>query len=444
MLSEQIFNKATSVLNQTTQYRKDYVAACRFFRNSKVDHQKIISPLLESTAHCSAGKDVLVIQDTTEINYEHHSGFLNRNDNHLGPTGNNIDIGFFVHPSIVVDMQTQMLLGASEVHIWNRRYSKKNTIERDYKNQPIEDKESYRWIKSCLESKKTLRYAKSILFVSDRESDIYEEFIEVPDHRSDLLIRSSRNRTVYGSDKKLYQYLDSLSQDGSVEVDIRAAKYRKARKAILSVKFSKLRIAKPKRHYQTKLLPESLELYAIEVKELPSTVPPTEDPVYWVLLTTKPVETLQQALDIIRLYALRWQIELIFSTLKTKGLDVESSELETGRALKSMCAMSLITAIRINQLRLAHNKDNGIQATLIFTQQQIQFIEVFGKTLEGNTKQQKNPHVPKSLAWAVWVIARLGGWKGYGSESPPGNKTMHIGWNDFNKIYQGWGIWKDL
>ena len=33
--------------------------------------------------------------------------------------------------------------------------------------------------------------------------------------------------------------------------------------------------------------------------------------------------------------------------------------------------------------------------------------------MQGKTDRQKNPHPPRSLAWAAWVIARLGGWHDY-------------------------------
>jgi len=443
-IAEQMLEKPTSILHQINNNRSNFVAACRFFKNPKVDNIKLIQPLLNSTAESSVGKDVLVIQDTTELNYEHHSGYLSRKDKDLGPTGNDIDMGFFMHPSIVIDLKNEMLLGASDLHIWNRRYDKKKKNERDYKKEPIEIKESYRWIASALRSKDVLKEASSILFVSDRESDIFDEFVEVPDSQTDVLIRSKENRRLHESDFKLYEYLDTIPMAGSISLNIRNAKHRTARQATLNIKFTKVSIVRPKRVPKQKNLPAYFELNAIEVRENASSVPDGEKPICWVLLTTRPVDSLLQALYLIKCYALRWQIELIFSTLKSKGLNIEESQLETGKALKSLSAMSFITSIRINQLRLAHDKNNEAEATIVFTPEQIILLKALVGELEGKTEKQKNPHAIESLAWAVWVIARLGGWKGYSSESPPGNKTMFIGWNDFNRMYSGWKIARNL
>jgi hypothetical protein len=443
-IAKQMLEKPTSILHQINNNRSNFVAACRFFKNPKVDNIKLIQPLLNSTAESSVGKDVLVIQDTTELNYEHHSGYLSRKDKDLGPTGNDIDMGFFMHPSIVIDLKNEILLGASDLHIWNRRYDKKKKNERDYKKEPIEIKESYRWIASALRSKEVLKEASSILFVSDRESDIFDEFVEVPDSQTDVLIRSKENRRLHESDFKLYEYLDTIPMAGSISLNIRNAKHRTARQATLNIKFTKVSIVRPKRVPKQKNLPAYFELNAIEVRENASSVPDGEKPICWVLLTTRPVDSLLQALYLIKCYALRWQIELIFSTLKSKGLNIEESQLETGKALKSLSAMSFITSIRINQLRLAHDKNNEAEATIVFTPEQIILLKALVGELEGKTEKQKNPHAIESLAWAVWVIARLGGWKGYSSESPPGNKTMFIGWNDFNRMYSGWKIARNL
>ncbi|MHC6204695.1 hypothetical protein ACYULU_16060 [Breznakiellaceae bacterium SP9] len=44
----------------------------------------------------------------------------------------------------------------------------------------------------------------------------------------------------------------------------------------------------------------------------------------------------------------------------------------------------------------------------------------------------------------TWIIARLGGWKGYKSRRPAGVITLRDAWVRFHPIYAGWPIVKDV
>jgi hypothetical protein len=45
----------------------------------------------------------------------------------------------------------------------------------------------------------------------------------------------------------------------------------------------------------------------------------------------------------------------LFRTLKTKGLNYEASELESGKALRSLFVLAFMGAVQILQLRQARN-----------------------------------------------------------------------------------------
>ncbi|MDO8439801.1 MAG: hypothetical protein Q7S97_01090 [Polaromonas sp.] len=47
---------------------------------------------------------------------------------------------------------------------------------------------------------------------------------------------------------------------------------------------------------------------------------------------------------------------------------------------------------------------------------------------------------PGSLGQASWIIARLGGWKGYACEAKPGPITMLRGLQRFEAICHGWKL----
>ena len=69
-------------------------------------------------------------------------------------------------------------------------------------------------------------------------------------------------------------------------------------------------------------------------------------------------------------------------------------------------------------------------------------IETLSDRLEGRTDRQKNPHPKGSLAFASWVIARLGGWTGYYGK--PGPAVMRHGLDRFYSIKLGAHVAKDL
>jgi hypothetical protein len=134
------------------------------------------------------------------------------------------NIGFFIHPVLVLERESAFPLGIADVHVWNRNWTKKTKKERKYQSQPIEEKESYRWIEFRYNSKKALSESASITIVADREGDIYEEFVRVPDEKTDLVIRSSYDRKLYDSSEKLFEHFEQKKSMGIYHLEIGAEK----------------------------------------------------------------------------------------------------------------------------------------------------------------------------------------------------------------------------
>ena len=431
-------NNETAVLNQLSDNRADLVGASRFFDNDSVTEEELVKASSNRCIKCCDGKHVLAIQDTSEINYQNHRGKLSNEDNHLGPVGNNKDIGFFLHPVFVLNRTNGFPLCMAHIHIWNRDWDKGTKEERNYQSLPIEEKESYRWLECSNKSKEVLSGAESVTIITDREGDFYEEFVEVPDEKTDLLIRSLHNRKLYDKEEKLFDYLHNLDFQGTYTFEIKnGQKKRVPRKAKMEVRYSKVKIAKSLSCNKTDY-PEYVDLYAVEARECEETVPEKEEGVLWRILTTHKVESLSSALDVINWYSLRWRIEELFRTLKRKGLDIEGSQLESGSGLRKLALLALNAALIIMQLVGDRDGEAGESGELVFSKKELGCLKEVGKSYEGKTTKQKNPFEEGTLAWAAWIIGRLGGWKGYRRAGPAGPITMKRGLERFSILFRGW------
>ena len=138
--------------------------------------------------------------------------------------------------------------------------------------------------------------ATKITIIADRESDIYEEFIEVPDERTELIIRSRGDRALIEGDS-LYKRIDAAEVCGSYKLKVRSTQKRQARETEIEVKYTRVRIRKPKTRNIKKEIPEYIELTAIEAKEVNEKVPKGEKPIHWILLTTHEVNSVERCIS---------------------------------------------------------------------------------------------------------------------------------------------------
>lgn len=439
-----MIEKETAIMNQWSNTRAELVGASRFFQNHSVTEEALIKESSERCKNAVVGRPVLAIQDTTEINYQSHRGQLSLSDEKLGPVGNNKDIGFFLHPVLVLDRENAFPLGIANIHIWNRHWNQKTKKDRAYKSQPIEKKESYRWLKSSEMSQQILSDSVNITIVADREGDIYEEFVNNQEHQTHLVIRSLHDRKLYESDEKLFEHFSSLKVMGSYDLALKKGQQKRTKRvAKMTLKYQKVKIARPS-HLNKTNYPTYVELYAIEARESSETIPEGEEGVLWRILTTHEINDFSTAVEVIYWYSLRWRIEELFRTLKSQGLDVESSQLETGVGLRKLVVMALNAALIIMQLVGDRDGQAAQPGHLIFSDQELDCLTELRKKYEGKTKLSKNPFQKSSLAWSAWIIGRIGGWKGYRKAGPAGPITMKRGLLKFSLLFQGWILGKAL
>ena len=432
-------SQALSVNIRTmSRNRAEQVGYYRFLENPNVRVSELVRSAADHCQHQVAGRHVLAISDSSEINLQAQARHLKAED--IGVVGNHRDIGFFLHPTLVADAESGFPLGLSTIQLWHRDPERPDKHQRGYSQLPIEEKESYKWLRSAEDSRVPLMAgdAVCVTHVGDRESDIYEEWVRVPDAHTHLLVRACRDRRLHDSTTMLYETLAQQPVEGTYAVAVLAdpRRNRESREAWLAVRFTPVTLRRPKK-VDAHDYPESVSLYAVEAKEV---TPPTGvKPIHWRLLTTHPVHTVEQALQVIQWYRWRWQIEQFFALLKRVGLDLESTRLESVKAIERLTILALMVTLRLLQLNIGR-ADESLPASVTFSEPQQQCLEQVMPTLQGRTRKQQNPFSPGSLPWATWLIARLGGWSGYRSQPPPGIRTLSQGLRKFEAIFEGWSL----
>ncbi len=251
-----------------------------------------------------------------------------------------------------------------------------------------------------------------------------------------LIARACQNRKIKtepeNADALLFPFIDGLPEAGRFRVKIPAAPGRKERVAELAVRFAPVELCKP-RHGVARELPNTVALMLVDVREV--STPQEGEPIHWRLLTTHMVTSLNEARRIVDLYRMRWAIEEFFRTLKTAGFDIEGADIGHPQVMIKLVAATTIAGVTVMQLVKARDGTTDQQLTDAFEGDDQPILEAVSTQLEGNTMRQKNPHPKGSLAFATWVIARLGGWTGYYGK--PGPKVIRRGLDDFWRIKYG-------
>jgi hypothetical protein len=399
----------------------------RFLRNERVGVAEMASHAASRTAARVAGREIIVVQDSSELAL----GGRRARDNGYGPVGKGGGVrGLLLHAALALDAGNGALLGLVDAQVWNRDKG----VVTPRRSRAIADKESQRWLSVTAQASAALSAARSMTVISDRESDIYEHFARRPAN-VELIVRASWNRKIElesGKTTQLFGFVDGLREAARFKVTIPAAPGRKERTAELALRFSPVTLCRP-HPSPAPDLPDTIRLTMVDVRELPSKY--DGEPIHWRLLTTHVVRSPKQARRIVDLYRRRWTIEEFFRTLKSAGFDIEEADIGEPEVMIKFVAAAAVAAVTIMQLVRARDGTTEEELVEAFEPDDQPVLEALSSQLEGATAKQKNPHPKGTLAFAAWVIARLGGWTAYYGK--PGPKVMRIGLEAFRRIKYG-------
>jgi Transposase DDE domain len=402
----------------------------RFLGNDKVTAERIIESWSESTVAAAAGRHVLAIQDTSEI----HFNTTSQRRRGLGEIGKGNHHGVLLHPMLAVDADNGACLGLLSGEIWTR--TGRQTVSHDLRE--LSDKESQRWIATALAAKPLLERAAMVTVLGDRESDIFALYASAAEQHFHVIARSMHDRKL--ADRAgLYAASAAMAAVEQRAVLLPARPQRPARSAHLELRFGAIELARPQSRY-LRHLPESLPLTVVDVREV--NAGPGVEPLHWRLLTSHRIANADDAWRIVDWYKQRWIVEQFFRVLKTQGFRLEDSQIGIADRLVKLVAIAAKAAIITIQLLQA--RDGSQQPVQVaFNASEVAALTALNQQLETRRKRLKNPHPPDTLAWAAWIIGRLGGWDGYPSSKPPGPITLKNGLEYFYAVAAGWTL-RDL
>jgi DDE family transposase len=400
------------------------MAFWRFINNPRVTTDKLIEGWSLQTATAASGRHVLSIQDTSEIKFQTRPGHRRG----LGKVGKGNARGVLLHAMIAVDADSGVCLGLTGGEVWTRKRKKIA-----HEKRALSDKESARWVTTAAQGCEVLAAARMITVINDREGEFFAHWALTPGNNVHLLTRAMHDHAL-ADGRTLYKAVERARFCDEAVIDLPQRMDRRARQAHLSMRLGTVTIKRPQRP-GVKDLPEGVEVSFVEVVERHP--PKGAEPIHWLLLTTHPIATTADAWRVVSWYKQRWIIEQLFRSLKSQGLRIEDSLLDSAEGLIKLVAIATRVACVVIQLVQARNGGEQLPAEFVFTPDEIEALKAINKTLKGRTDLQKNHHRPNTMAWAAWIIAKLGGWTGYASHRPPGPITFHMGMARFQLIVYG-------
>lgn len=399
-------------------------AAYRFLDNEQTTMKTLLQPHYQATeARMAAHKVVLAVQDSTSLNYTAHPATEG-----LGPIGNSKDaIGLNVHSTLCMTTDGTPL-GFIDVQSWARdieEFGKR--AERNRK--PIEDKESRKWLDSYRATAKVQENLPGTMIVSigDREADIFELFVLAQQNEPGpkLLVRAMHNRRVKAEQKLLWPRLEAQPVAGIQVVNVPRQGSRAAREAKLSVRFAKVELCRPMGRRG-----KGISVWAVFTRE--EQPPKGVTPLEWMLLTTMPVETFEQAIEKLHWYTRRWQIEVLHRILKS-GCRIENRQLENADRIEACLAIDLVVAWRIHHLNKLGRETPDLPCTVYFEDAEWKALVALA------TQNPVPPPKPPSLRQAIRLTAGLGGFLGRKRDGEPGTQSLWIG---LQKLDTATAMWR--
>jgi hypothetical protein len=428
--------------------RAEMVAAYRYFDNDKVTLTRLITPHARRTRQRMAGHPVvLLVDDSSEIE-------LTRPEQQVKGAGelDGARRGVLLHVMHAFTPDGTPL-GTVSAQYLNRAegvsHASKAQKDRRRKQKPIEQKESMRWLTDLRRARELAGELPQTqcIYVADSEAEIHELFAEPRGSgeakdagRLNWLIRACHDRALQGQQPDeprclrdrvlatsvLYELeLRIRGRQAKTAVEDRARRQtRQSRDAKVQVRAATVTLRPPWR-VDRKLPPVTVNVVLVGEPNPPAGEPAVE----WILVTTLPIDQIDQVRQVVEYYCVRWNIEILFRTLKS-GCRIEQRRFEHVDRIIRCMGLYLIVAWRTLMVCRLGRECPDADCETIFEPSE-------WKAVWTAVHRKKPPKKMPRMKQMVHLVARLGGYVER-RNSEPGPQTVWIGLQRMYDLAWAW------
>jgi len=369
----------------------------------------LMQPHLQQTREqANASPVVLLVQDTTDIDLSHR-----RKISGVGQIGNERGRGFFVQTVLAVRPQTREVLGCMAQEPFVRIPAPEG--EQRSQRRKRQERETDVWIRQ-VQSIGTPAAGSMWVHVGDRGADMFPFFQACQTTKTPFLVRAAQNRRVQQDEEEItYALLRARSwpSQASRAFEVPARHGHQARSTQLQLAFGQMTLLPPRN--EPRAGQEPVTVWVMRVCE--EQAPEGEEPLEWILLTSVPTTTLEQAWERVDWYQCRWLVEDYHQCLKS-GCRIEARQLQSVDGLMRLLGLLSPLAVRLLQVRALAREEPERPAHEVIEPLMLAVLA------------QRSGHSPASMTVGTfWTeVARLGGYLARSHDGPPGWRTIWKGW----------------
>jgi hypothetical protein len=397
--------------------------AFRFLESEHVEAAQVASAVFTATARqCAQQPYVFVAVDGTSLTLTDRPQRreLGRVGSSHKPTR-----GLHLMNSLAVDTEGAPI-GLLDQVAWAREQpppkKKKNKKRKKRKSNrgDFRQKETRHWVDSLVRVQELLANEAPDVqpwFQLDRGADCWP-VIQTAVERSMLVtIRAVHNRRLSPASGRTPYLHDRLQRQpvlGRYELEVPAKPGREARIATMSVRACTVTLdlhVSRKRHAQ-------VTLQAVLAQEVGG--PGGKARLRWLLLTTHPVTTFEQASAVIDGYTKRWRVEEFHRAWKRGVCNVEDTQLHSREAILKWATILAAVATRAVRLAYLARTTPEVLASAEYSPHEIDAAFIL-------TKRKRDRRRKVTLREMTDMVAEQGGFAGKYSGRPPGPTVIARG-----------------